>query len=225
MFQDEPRINRSLPRFFRSPSMPQPISPNDEDAMPMLTSAARAVARNLFVLLAAAPLFLGALPAAAADAKAPSWAKIDAAAKKVSFDVVAGWNANNGNLNFNGYYDGDATVVVPVGWSAEFDFGNNDAALPHSLLVVKNYAKGEIPTVLGRDQVAIPRAYTKNPESGIAAGETDNFNFRADAPGEYLMVCGAPGHAQAGMFIRLSLSKDAKAPTVTLGKGAAPGRP
>jgi hypothetical protein len=38
---------------------------------------------------------------------------VDAGAHKVSMDVVAGFNPNNSNWNFNGYYDGEITVVVP----------------------------------------------------------------------------------------------------------------
>ncbi len=188
-------------------------------------NSVRGSVRNL-ACLAALAVAVFAAGAAAGEAKPEkmSWVTIDAANKKVTLDVTAGWNSNNSALNFNGYHDGDATIVIPVGWNADFNFGNNDAALPHSLVVTKAFAKGEFPAKAGRDQVAIPRAYTRNPDSGIAAGETDSFQFTAGAPGEYDLICGAPGHAQGGMWIRMSIRADAAEPGVIVAAGADPGR-
>jgi sulfocyanin len=193
----------------------------------MLTvNCARDAARSVLGVVASALILLaaGSGATAASDAAKPSWVAIDAAGKKVTFDVIAGWNSNNSALNFNGYFAGDATIVVPVGWTAVFNFGNADAGLPHSLVVVNPYASGNLPAMAGRDQVAIPRAYTRNPESGIAAGETDNFQFTAAAAGDYDLICGALGHAQSGMWIHLSLSPDAAGPGVIIASGAVAGR-
>ena len=164
--------------------------------------------------------------AAAAEpaAQSPSWIASDPGKKTVTLDVVAAWNSNNSALNFNGYHDGDATIVIPVGWSATFNFSNNDAALPHSLLVTKPYAKADLPVQAGTDLVAIPRAYTNNPAAGLAAGQTDNFQVNATAPGEYDLLCGAPGHAQGGMWFHLSLRADAAKPGLIVAPGADPGR-
>jgi hypothetical protein len=41
---------------------------------------------------------------------------IDAGARKVARDVLAGFNPNNSSWNFNGYYAGNMTVVVPESW-------------------------------------------------------------------------------------------------------------
>jgi sulfocyanin len=150
--------------------------------------------------------------------------KVDAAAEKVTLDMVSGWNGNNGALNYNGYHDGDATVVIPAGWTVEVKFLNNDSSLPHSILVTKPYAKEAMPAIAGRDQVAVPRAYSRNPESGIGGGETDDFRFKADPAGKYYFLCGAPGHAAAGMWIHLDVSPEAKEPAVIIAEGAQSGR-
>ncbi|HLF58864.1 MAG TPA: sulfocyanin-like copper-binding protein [Alphaproteobacteria bacterium] len=176
------------------------------------------------VAMAMAAIAVAGAAAGETQPEKPSWMTIDAANKKVTLDVMAGWNSNNGVLNFNGYYDGDATVVIPVGWSAEVKFGNNDGYLPHSLLVTKPFAKADMPETAGSNKVAIPRAYTRSPAAGIAAGETDGFRFTAGAPGEYYFLCGAPGHAQSGMWIHMSVSADAAEPGVIVAPGATPGR-
>ncbi|HZB90580.1 MAG TPA: sulfocyanin-like copper-binding protein [Stellaceae bacterium] len=177
-------------------------------------------ASALLALLSLAP------PAtAASDQQVPAWMKSDAAAKHVTLDVVAGFNANNGALNFNGYFTGDMTVVVPAGWTVDIHFRNNDAMLPHSLLVTKPFPANHFPDHAGVEDVAIPRAYSDNPDQGIPSPKTDTLTFAATTPGDYDFLCGVPGHAQAGMWTRLKVDPAAAAPYVTLASGAAPGRP
>ena len=62
-------------------------------------------------------------------AETPDWMTIDAAKKSVSLDMVAGWNPNNGALNYNGYSGGEMTVVVPVGWTVKIAFTNHCIAV------------------------------------------------------------------------------------------------
>lgn len=180
------------------------------------------LAAALAVLVAFLPL---AAPAGAQAHLMPSWMKIDAAAKRVFLDIVAGFNANNGALNFNGYFTGDMTVVVPVGWTVDIHFKNNDAMLPHSLLLTKPYAKDHFPELAGVNDVAIPRAYTENPDQGIPSPKTDTLTFIARVPGPYYFLCGAPGHAQGGMWTHFIVDAAASAPYVTIAPGAEPGRP
>jgi hypothetical protein len=170
-------------------------------------------------------LLLGAAGHAADRRVDPAWMKVNAAAKQVSFDVIAGFNANNGALNFNGYFSGDATIVVPVGWVVEIDFKNNDAMLPHSLLVTKPYAPDQVPDLAGVDEVAIPRAYSDNPEEGIPASKTDTMRFLARNPGDYYFFCGAPGHGKGGMWTKFKVDAAADAPYVSIADRAEPGRP
>jgi sulfocyanin len=178
----------------------------------------------------AAPALLAWLtlapPAAAqSDQQTPSWMKNDASAKHMTLDIVAGFNANNGALNYNGYFTGDMTVVVPVGWTVDIHFKNNDAMLPHSLVVTKSFPPGHFPDHAGVEDVAIPRAYTDNPDQGIPSPRTDTLTFTATTAGDYDFLCGVPGHGQAGMWTKLIVDPAAKAPYVTLGPKAEPGRP
>lgn len=176
-------------------------------------------------LMAAAALAFLAFGAATACAEKsgiqqPSWMEIDAEAKKVTIDMVAGWSGQNGALNFNGYHNGNATVVIPVGWDVLVNFTNNDGNLPHSLLVTKPYTQENMPQVAGHSEVAIPRAYTRDPINGISGGQSDYFTFTAKEAGKYFLFCGVTGHGLSGMWIHLELRTDAELPGVIVGKGA-----
>lgn len=187
----------------------------------LLMSARLAAVPAIIILL-----LLFAAPASAQSGHlTPSWMKADAAAKHVTLDIVAGFNANNGALNYNGYDTGDMTVVVPAGWTVDIHFKNNDAMLPHSLLVTKPFAHDHFPDHAGLAEVAIPRAYTDNPDQGIPSPKTDTVTFVAAKPGDYYFLCGAPGHAQAGMWTKFTVDAAATQPYVILAPAAEPGRP
>ena len=61
-----------------------------------------------------------------------------------------------------------------------------------------------IPLVPGRS--AFGGAQTKNVEAGILSGDGDQFSFIADRAGNFLIACGVPGHAAAGMYLKLVVS-------------------
>ncbi|HYM03432.1 MAG TPA: sulfocyanin-like copper-binding protein [Stellaceae bacterium] len=155
----------------------------------------------------------------------PSWMKTNAGAKLVTLNIIAGFNANNGALNYNGYYTGDMTLVVPVGWTVEIDFKNQDAMLPHSLLVTKPYAHGHFPDIAGVNEVAVSRAYTDNPDQGIPSPKTDVVRFVAKNAGDFYFLCGTAGHGQAGMWTNFKIDAAAASPYVTIAPGAEAGRP
>jgi Sulfocyanin (SoxE) domain len=75
----------------------------------------------------------------------PSWMVIDVGAKRVQMDVVAGFNPNNSSWNFNGYYEGSITVVVPEGWRVEITLTNRDGDVPHSLVVMADPGEAKLP--------------------------------------------------------------------------------
>ncbi len=154
----------------------------------------------------------------------PSWMKAEPATKRVRLDIVAGFNANNNALNYNGYFTGDLTLVVPVGWTVEINFKNNDAMLPHSLIVTKPFAPDHFPDQAGLNDVAIPRAYTDNPEQGIPSPKTDKVTFVAKDLGDYYLFCGAPGHGLGGMWVKLRI-ENADTPYAVIAPGAESGRP
>jgi sulfocyanin len=166
---------------------------------------------------------LTTVAARAADKITPSWMKIDAGEQSVALEIIAGWNPDNSSLNYNGFHDGQMTVVVPVGWKVSIHFTNHDGDLPHSLLVTKPYDPGSFPDVAGQDQVAIPRAYSRSPDTGIDSNTDDTIEFTAKEPGPYYFFCGAQGHAKAGMWDHFEVSADATEPYVTLADGVTNG--
>ena len=173
----------------------------------------------------AAAILLIATPAPAAEEQlVPTWMTVDAGAQKVTMDVVAGFNPNNSNWNFNGYYDGDLTVVVPEGWQVEITFTHQDGGLPHSLVVMADPGTDNLPLQAGREQAAFPRAYSRSPEQGISASDQDTITFKTNKTGDFLWFCGVPGHGQSGMWIRFAVRGDAEAPYITITADAEPGR-
>ena len=163
--------------------------------------------------------------AASADEQiVPTWMATDAGARRVEMDVVAGFNPNNSSWNFNGYYDGNMTVIVPEGWRVEIAFTNSDGDAPHSLVVMADPGADNLPLQAGREQTAFSRAYSKSPEQGISAGDGDTISFKTNKTGDFLWFCGVPGHGQSGMWIRFAVRAEADAPYVTIAAAAQPGR-
>ena len=176
-------------------------------------------------MLAAAHLLIGAAATAAAGELVPSWMSVDAGAQRVTMDVVAGFNPSNSSWNFNGYYGGDMTVVVPEGWRVEITLTNRDGDVPHSLVVMADPDADNLPLQAGREQAAFPRAYSKSPERGISAGDQDTISFKTNKTGDVLWFCGVPGHGQSGMWTRFAVKGDVETPYITVVADAEPGRP
>jgi sulfocyanin len=151
-------------------------------------------------------------PSRAEERFTPSWMTVHEDAKSVEMDVVAAWNPNNNNMNFNGYHDGDMIVVVPGGWRVRIDFTTRDANVPHSLVVIADPGRENLPNEAGREQTAFSRAYSKSPIQGLSAGDKDVISFTAKEAGEYLWFCGVPGHGLGGMWVYFNVSADADQP-------------
>src|SRR3989454_9751834 len=168
-----------------------------------------AVGRTLTAIVGLVTLSL-AVPASAQQQGVvdPTWLRFDTAAKAVRFQLIAGLTGLNCALNFNGFRDGQLTLVVPVGWQTEIDFRNHDGVLPHSAEVI---APQTPPPALPGDP-AIPRAFTLKLAQGLPSEATDDMRFAAQPAGDYLIVCGVPGHGAAGMWIRLRVSGTATTP-------------
>jgi sulfocyanin len=140
----------------------------------------------------------------------PAWLTYDPDAKTVRFQLIAGLTGLNGALNFNGFRDGELTLVVPQGWHTEIPFRNHDGMLPHSAEVIA--AQTPLPTQPVAP--AISRAFTLNLGTGVPPEGTDDMRFVAEPAGEYLIFCGVPGHGVAGMWIRLRVSATAGTPAL-----------
>ena len=156
-------------------------------------------------------IVLPTVPANAQQQKVDaSWLTFDTSAKTVHFELIAGLTGLNGALNFNGFRDGELTLVVPVGWKTEIAFSNRDGMLPHSAEVIAP----QVPLPTQPVPAAIARAFTLNLEKGLPPLGTDDMRFTAKPAGEYLIFCGVPGHGAAGMWIRLRVSATARTPAL-----------
>ena len=114
-------------------------------------------------------------------------------------------------MNFNGYGNGEMTVIVPFGWKVAVEFQNKGlGALPHSLVVIDEVT----PLPIEGGLPAFPRALTNKLVPGMLAGQTDSFEFVANKEGRFLFFCGVTGHGVTGMWDYLVVSKEAKVPSV-----------
>lgn len=163
--------------------------------------------RTLAVMMGVVTMAI-AVPASAQQQVDPTWLRFDPSARTARFELVAGLTGLNGALNFNGFRDGELTLVVPLGWRTEIAFRNHDGMLPHSAEVIAP----QTPLPVQPVDPAIPRAFTVNLASGLPPEGTDGMRFIAQPAGEYLIICGVPGHGVAGMWIRLRVSATARTP-------------
>lgn len=153
----------------------------------------------------------GALAGQAAPVKVdPSWLTVDAATSSVGFKLVAGFNGANGGMNFNGATKGILTLTVPVNWHVTLHFRNDDPNFPHSVAVTA--FTDPVPASPGKP--AFAGAISKNATQGAGADSKEDIHFTAAQPGSYLILCAVPGHAAAGMWIRLVVSATATTPLV-----------
>ena len=159
---------------------------------------------------AASPAVASAAAAPDGDVKVNEFLSYDPAAKTVKLKLNSAHGSNNGGMNFNGGFSGNATITVPLGWSVSWLFTNEDA-IPHSAIVLAN----KQPFPAQPQDPAIPRAYTNDVTAGLPTNKTDQTTFKAQPAGQYVIACGVPGHAPSGMWIHFDVSADAKAPTYT----------
>ena len=166
--------------------------------------------KRLVAIVVAVAMIVPALVKGQQQPVDPHWLSVNAAAKTLRFQLIAGLTGLNGALNFNGYTDGGLTLTIPTGWTVEMDFVNNDGMLPHSAIVVA----ATLPIPATPTGAAMSRAVTVRPSEGLPPLGKDTMRFTAAPAGDYFIVCGVPGHATAGMWIRLRVSDAAKAPTM-----------
>ena len=119
-----------------------------------------------------------------------------------------GVDADSRAMSFNGAAQGGETFVVPLGWTVEIRLRNGDAA-PHSARVVA--ARDTIPLTI--PSAVLAGAESPNAEAGVVSGRSQVFRFSASRAGDYLIACAVPGHAAAGMYVRLVVQADAAAPS------------
>ena len=154
---------------------------------------------------------LPAQTAGAAPGPDPSWLEWNATTKTAKFKLIAGIPGRaKSPFNFNGYTNGELTLVLPAGSAVIMNFVNDDGT-PHSAQIIADQTP--IPN-MALDNAAIPRAYSKQASEGIAQFGTDILRFTAAPAGDYLIFCGVPGHGLSGMWIRVAVSATAQAPAL-----------
>lgn len=117
-------------------------------------------------------------------------------------------SADGRAMSFDAAPHGGETFVVPLGWTVEIRLRNRDAA-PHSARVVS-----AVDTMSLTLPVAVfPGAESAHAEVGLPYGGSQVFRFKADRAGNFLIACAVPGHAAAGMYVRLVVQRDAVNPS------------
>ena len=132
----------------------------------------------------------------------------DAATNTVTFELIAG------PFTFNGYRNGEASLVVPPKANMVINFVNKDGT-PHSAIIIS----GEGPIPNAASDPAIPRAYTNKALEGLPQEGGDVMRFPMPETGSYRIFCGVPGHGLSGMWIWLKVDPAAKAPSFGPTKG------
>lgn len=140
------------------------------------------------------------------------WVSYDAGTKTVTFALEAGAPGATGPFNFDGYGQGNATLVVPPNSQVVMNFVNHDGT-PHSAELI---ADADPMPNMGGDP-AIPGAYTVDLTQGLPQGGTDVIRFTAPERGSFRIFCGVPGHGLSGMWIRFRVDPGAKAPSLVTG--------
>ncbi|MEO8089615.1 MAG: sulfocyanin-like copper-binding protein [Gemmatimonadales bacterium] len=149
-----------------------------------------------------------ATPAAAPATTSDKSLSYDPATNTVTFELIAG------PFTFNGYRDGQGTLVLPSKAKVVINFVNKDGT-PHSAIVVS--AEGPVPDAA--TEPALPRAYTNKVLEGLPQEATDVMRFPVPESGSYRLVCGVPGHALSGMWIWMKVDPAVKAPSFGPTKG------
>jgi hypothetical protein len=164
--------------------------------------------------LALVALTLGLFPGfgQAGQPFVPSWIRNDSPTKTVAMEIVADFNQvaryAKGNvrtdiIDFNGYWSGNITLIVPTGWSVRIDFINGSQSFRHSLMVTKPYTEAEMPRKL-EEQDAIWGAYIA-PLEGLHIQDTAQLSFIAQQSGSYFLACPREGHLKSGHWIGLEV--------------------
>ena len=167
----------------------------------------------LLASLASAP----ALSAQSQEPVAAPWVVADPAARTATLALEVTAPAEAPSALLNGYREGEAQVVVPLGWTVRWDWRSADSAARHSLVVMAEREK--LPMEGG--QPAFTNGMSRSLTMGLAAGETDSTTFVAEEQGWYWLLCGVPEHALAGEWIGLRIDPEAATAGVRIKETAA----
>ena len=109
--------------------------------------------------------------------------------KVYTFSLIAG---RGGTLTFNGSSPGPP-IAVPFNATVRLTVTNDPASgVGHSFLVIPKDGSASSPPVF-------QGASTSHPMTGLQPGTSETITFVTDQVGEFLYICGVPGHHEAGM--------------------------
>jgi hypothetical protein len=169
----------------------------------------------------------------AGAAATPTW--VTTQGKVVHLTLIAAYNNTNAGFNFDGGARGQMTVTVPLGVKVNGTF-KNAATTPHDVLIVpyqKTLPTHSVPPAFAGACYGSPVCGggggssgpggvppgngTPGPSGGPSqgAGQGGTFSFVASKAGTYMIICGYPGHAIAGMWDTFVVSSTAKTASVT----------
>ena len=145
----------------------------------------------------------GDAPATAAGALSmPDWMQVDHSAQTATMTIIAGSTNKANYWNYNGFTNGEATIVVPTGYTVTINFRNQDPNMSHSIGV--DSRTGGFPAAFTSVTPVFEGAISENAldqANATQTGEEEVVTFVASAPGSYTLVCYVPGHAAVGMWI------------------------
>jgi len=144
----------------------------------------------------------------------PDWVAVDSAARTVTLSLEAQPGGPDGIATLNGHHHGDLQLVVPLGWTMKWTWINRDSAATHSLVVVAEREK--LPSA--GDRPALENALSRAVATGLRAGQRDVTTFVAEQAGWYWMICGVPGHAIRGEWLKLKVDREAGTVTVIVSR-------
>jgi hypothetical protein len=141
-----------------------------------------------------------------AEQGTPAWLVADTAGRTVTIALQVTADSGGGPALINGHHNGALQIVVPLGWTVQWDWRSTDSASLHSLVVMAEREK--LPLEGGRE--AFTNAMTRSVTTGLAAGQGDRTTFTAEEAGWYWLLCGVPGHAVAGEYLGLRVDPEAR---------------
>ena len=152
----------------------------------------------------------GQAATSASASNTPVWLVADSAGRTVTIALQVTPGSSGGPALINGHHNGALQIIVPLGWTVQWDWRSADPTAPHSLVVMAEREK--LPLEGGRE--AFTNAMTRAVTAGLPAGQGDRTTFTADEAGWYWLLCGVPGHAIAGEYLGLRVDPEAKTASV-----------
>ena len=151
----------------------------------------------------------------------------------VKLALIAGYNGANSGFNFDGGAKGQMVVTVPLGDKIVATY-SNAGTTGHDVLIVpyqQPLPTHSVPTAFTGSSGGAPNFGARKPGGAGTPGagsppprrrqlwaplkEPITFTFVANKAGTYLIICGFPGHAIAGMWDTFVVSPTAKVASIS----------